>query len=283
MAKFSFKNVLDKAKSVDYKGIANDITQKAGKAIEDTGKAIKEFDVQEAARSTGQTISGMADTIRNTKPEDVKAGIVDMADKGSKAFKGYVDNVIQTTKDAREALKEEEDTDTISLESAMTVIYLLIAADRNVDEEEISVFKEIFNETKLDAALYPSIIERCNNIIKKAENDYYLDVIHESILTVLKEEEKSNQNISKKLLLWDLLTIAKADGAYSEEEQRMIGTVARALSIDKSILPEMEMAYDSILDIDGIKTEDKSYNEQLRHRREMIMNSVYQLIDDKEV
>lgn len=283
MAKLNFKKVLDKAKNVDYKGLANDFTQKAGKAIEDTGKAIKDFDVQEAAKSTGQTISGMADTLRNTKPEDVKAGIVDMADKGSKALKGYVDNVIQTTKDAREALKEEEDHSEISLENAMTVIYLLMAVDKNIDEEEIKLFKEIFNETELDAALYPSIIDKCNTIVKEAEKDYFFDVIHENILSLLKKEEKSDLMINKKLLVWDLLTIAKADGFYSEDEQRMINTVARALSIDKSILPEMEMAYDSIMDIDRFKTEDKSFKEQLEHRKEIIMKSVYQLIDDKEV
>ncbi len=283
MAKLNFKKVLDKAKSVDYKGIATDITQKAGKAIEETGKAIKDFDVEKAAKSTGETISGMADTIRNTKPEDIKAGLTDMADKGGKALKSYVDNVIQTSKDVKEALKVEKDNSTISLESAMTIIYLLMAVDNTVDKQEIVVFKEIFNETELEPTVYDSITERCNKIIEEAQSDYYLDVIHENILTILKEEQPSDLRINKKLLLWNLLTIAKADGSYSEEEQRMINTVSRTLSIDKAILPEMEMAYDSIMDIDQAKVEDESDYDQLQHRKEVIMNSVYQLIEDKEV
>ena len=181
----------------------------------------------------------------------------------------------------------------IEKRNAAKIYYYLMYVDGKVTDEEIGRFEEIGKEIDEDFEKYKDeIIKECKEQISKAKDSRYLyDRIQEGVENELKYQfDDCSWNVSAKLIVWNMLTIAYSDQEYAETERNLIKYVACRTNVDSVYLLEMENLLKAAKAVEKekewIKTTDKPYEEihtivdELDVRKATIFNSVKQLIQD---
>jgi uncharacterized tellurite resistance protein B-like protein len=200
-------------------------------------------------------------------------------------------DLIAKAKDAMAAPKEANEL--ILPSDALRIIYFLISSDMELSSEELEMFDAIGAD--MDPAFgnhKDMIISECSAYMEQAsdQGDYY-DLIRDQITAALQSSKASSEGtIHPRLLIWNLISIAFADGDYSDNERRMIRSVVRLMNIDLSVMLEMEAAVQTLLAIEReeefLKSSDRKYAEvelqmnEIADRKTVIMQSVQALMTD---
>ena len=202
-----------------------------------------------------------------------------------------IPNPFQGKTDKQEKPSVPDEIRSISVRSAIKIIYYMMAVDGIVYQDEEEKFDEIGRE--LDPGFdsdKAEIIREC-----KAQMDKQIDP--EDQYAVLQDGVEDaiaigvitrGSVIAPKVLVWDLLTIAYSDGKYDEKERQLLKYVVRKLNIDKDIFLEMESSFLTLMDLENelawIKTTDRPYLtieamvNEIADRKSAIMDSLKDLI-----
>lgn len=141
----------------------------------------------------------------------------------------------------------------IGKENVVRAFYYLMSIDGIIDAEELKKFEEL--AVSIDAS-YPdykeAMLKECNaNIAKaKASNEYYEMIVEAFDKKVYVSKQDPLDEVSARLMVWNMYTISFADGDLSNEEKKFINHIIRFLEVDKSVSLEMEQMCKSFSDIE---------------------------------
>jgi len=179
----------------------------------------------------------------------------------------------------------------ISTNSAMKIIFYLMAADGQIYHNEEEKFDAIGSELEPEyKEKKEQIVKECCEQLSKATNseDYYM-VLQDGVDNALSSSRVTEDSfITPKLLVWDLLTVAYSDENYDEAEQKLLGYIVDKLNIDKAIFLELENCILTLMDLEKelqwIKTTDRPYLKvetivnEIADRKNVIFESAQDLI-----
>lgn len=181
----------------------------------------------------------------------------------------------------------------ILTENAMRIFYYLMAVDGEVSSVERETFTEMGSALKIpDTETLDDIAGQCKTNLQNISKEDRYDIISENVDRVLYDvTNDSDEGISSRLLIWDMLAIAYSDRNYSLEEEKLIKHVARVLDLNESIYLEMEHMIKTIVAIkkelewlEGTNGEYLKIHaevEELRNRISVIIQAAVALIDDE--
>ena len=193
-------------------------------------------------------------------------------------------------------VKNDTDTDilnipVISTQSALKIIYYLMAVDGEIFHSEEEKFDAIGKDLDPDFAKNRElIISECQTQMDKViEQEDFYDVIRDGVENALLLSRQTEDSfITPKLLVWNLLTVAYSDENYDDAERRLIKYLVRKTNIDNAVFLEMESSILTLMDIEKelawIKTTSKPYLvieamvNELADRKNVIFESVKDLI-----
>lgn len=224
---------------------------------------------------------------------DFKAAAGDVAAKGKDAaeyLKQKTDATVQAVSEA--VRKKEEVHGMITSEGAIQLMCMVMAADGDISEKELSQIQEIGE--KLDDSFSEhqgQTVEACTALVKKLDAENYQEELHDAVRDVIQSALNApGATVPVKLLLWDLLVVAESDSTYLEEEAKLIRYIARHLEIDKSIVPEMEHSLRAVTaienEMDWLKATNRPFGtvepvlKDLAARKDTILQGVHDLISD---
>ena len=180
---------------------------------------------------------------------------------------------------------------TISAESAMKIIYYLMAVDGTVYHDEEDKFNDIGKELDPHFDINKNGIElacqaQMNKLIDPDDRYAVLqDGVEEAIAA---GRNAPGSMITPRLLVWNMLTIAYSDGNYDENERNLIKYIVRKTNIDKAIFLEMESSFLTLMDLEKelawIKSTDRPYLtieamvNEIADRKTVVFESVKDLI-----
>lgn len=183
----------------------------------------------------------------------------------------------------------------IEKKNAIRAFYYLMAADGEVDGEELKIFYEICK--KIDGEDFDNykgtLIEECMTQIATAlTEEEAFDVIQEGLDAALMNGTREVSNgIPLRLLIWDMLAIAFSNDDYSELEHKLILHLVRTSKMDRSVFFEMEQLIKTAASVNKelawITTTNKTYAEirpiveELEKRQKVIIESARVLIEDE--
>lgn len=200
-------------------------------------------------------------------------------------------NPFQKKADKEETPEPARMITSISIKSAIKIIYYMMAVDGTIYQDEEEKFDEIGKELDPDFQHNKdAIVRECQAQTGKLidPEDYYAvlqegveDAIAVGVIT-------KGAVIAPKILVWDLLTVAYSDGNYDENERKLLKYVVRKLDISKDVFLEMESSYLALVDLENeltwIKRTDRPYLtiekmvNEINDRKTVIMESVRNLI-----
>lgn len=178
--------------------------------------------------------------------------------------------------------------------NALSVFYYLIAVDGYVTDSEIETYTSVCRELDPFFDQYSNEISAlyCEHIQTMIEDEDFYDVIIEGVDKLLANScDDGVDGISSRLLLWNLLVVAFADGDYTSLKRRFIKHIVRTKNIGKEVFLEMEQLMKANVavtkEIETMERSEKPYNEirpiidELEGRRMIIINSAKALIEDE--
>ena len=131
----------------------------------------------------------------------------------------------------------------------VAAFYYLMAADGEIGSAEQEKLRQIAAEIELEG--FESCLEEIqaefeNRQAGALNDDEPYDLLSEGVDDALAENPTEEENgVTPRLLLWDLLVMANADGQYHPQERRLIRHVARTIGVEKSVFLEMEQLLQS--------------------------------------
>ena len=176
----------------------------------------------------------------------------------------------------------------VEQESALKILYYMMAADGEISKEETEEFREIAKQICGDyKADLEDIVRECDAQIGKAKetHDYY-GAIRSAVEDVLScdlyygiirttggfetigyssvKGQYESMGVDIRALVWDMMNIAYSDGKFHENEEKLIYYMKEKGEIEPSICLEMENAIKSLLAVrreeEWIKTANRPYN-----------------------
>lgn len=178
---------------------------------------------------------------------------------------------------------------------AVTAFYYLMAADGEIGAAELEKLDEIGRE--LDPEHYAEYRERIaeayeQQIAAAFADDEPYDLLSEGVDRALAEVPADDEEgVTPRLLLWDMLVMAGADGQFHPLERRLIKHVARISSIEKSVFLEMEQLIQTgnaiAKELAWLSASERPYAEvrpmveELQKRQQMILTEAKTLIEDE--
>lgn len=184
----------------------------------------------------------------------------------------------------------------IQKEHALQAFYYLMAVDGSIDDEELELFDHIGEE--LDAEHFhdyrQKLIDSCESRLHSYPDEDRYDVIVEGVdEAVSHRTDDQDDGVVPRLLLWDMLAAAYADGNYDPTECKLIRHIARTVVKERSLYPEMEhlmrSAHSVRDELAWITSSDRPYAEvqpvvEILHEREAaIQLAATQLVADEMV
>ena len=179
----------------------------------------------------------------------------------------------------------------ISTESAIKVIYFLMAADGQILQSEEEKFIEIGAELDPDFSKHTdSIIRECQDSLKGIDGteNSYKKIKNAADAALNSSIEAEDSYITPKLLVWDLLTVAYSDEDCDENEIKLINHIVKKLEIDKAVFLEMESSIQTMMDLEKelrwVKTTGRPYLtieavvNEIQNRKRVIFDSIEDLI-----
>ena len=247
-------------------------------AIKELGKGIKD------------SLHGAVDTVKAKAKEVELSDLKQAGEKTSERIKGLFKKADEDKAPVENALQKQNIT-SISVRSAIKIIYFLMAADGEIYHGEEEKFDEIGIALDPD---FPNskeqIIKECQTALDKVidPEDYYDALQDGAEEAFLASRGAADASISPKHLVWDLLSVAYSDGKYNDAERRFLKYVVRKLDIDKAVFLEMESSMLTLMDVEReltwIKTTNKPYLtieamvNELADRKNAVFASVLDLI-----
>ncbi len=284
MAKFNLKNAkyyVEAAASTAKETIADSVNEMKD-SREKAAEAKKKKEEEEKAEA------------KKIKTEEEKSEAKKIGSKETKKSDDKKDKPEKKLSEEKKAAAEEHTPTAVkvlSTDSAIKIIYFMMAADGEISKEEEDKFAEIcvaldpkFSEHK------DELIRECKKVLDKAlEPEDYYDTLRDGIEeAILSSNPGENAFITPKLLLWDLLTIAYSDNKYHDDERKLMKFIVRKLDVDKSVFLEMESSIETLMDLEDeltwIKTTDRPYLtieamvNEIADRKNVIFSSVKDLI-----
>ena len=180
---------------------------------------------------------------------------------------------------------------TVSVKSAMKIIYYLMAVDGDVFHNEEEKFDEIGKELVYGFEnVREELTASCRKQLESAQDQSdYFDVLVDGIREAIAEgANKREASIKPMVLVWDLLTTAYSDGNYDEKERRVLKYVIRKLDVDNTVFLEMESSFLTLMDLEKeltwVKNSGRSFLEtsavinEITKRKTVVTESVKELI-----
>ena len=268
--------------------------EKVKETVSDAGEKIKTIDVRNTAKDAIEKIkektNDIQESIENFDAKEAKESALEMIRKGNDSLKQHFKDLKETNIRTKQILNSKEDnSDRLCIEDALIILYFLVTSDRNITAEEEDMFALVKKEIDPnDTYSIENVMEAYNKLKCKSTEDDYLEYMIDGIQEALiHSKSEGNGVVDKRLLLWDMLAISYSDSGYSKEEESIIKTVIRKMDIDNNTVLEMESAIKTIhklnMEQSKLKSEnnsDSDYFYELEERRNVIMSSVYQLIED---
>jgi hypothetical protein len=179
--------------------------------------------------------------------------------------------------------------------AAIKAFYYLMAVDGAIATDEVACFDEIGNE--LDPVDFPKyrdeIIDECEKQMKTIidDEDYY-EVILEGVDKALSAQIGESENgVSVRFLIWNLLVIAFSNKNYSSFERKLIKHIVRVWNMDRTVFLEMEQIIkthaDIMAELEYTNQSNRPYSEvrpivdELERRQKVVLNCAKQLIEDE--
>ncbi|MBT1175281.1 TerB family tellurite resistance protein [Bifidobacterium sp. LC6] len=185
----------------------------------------------------------------------------------------------------------------IQRKAALQAFYYLMAVDGAVKAEEMERFNGIGKELDNDHfhEYADRLVHSCDDYLSQyaGKDDDRYDVIVEGVDKALSKHADSVDGVASRLLLWNMLAVAYADGDFDQAERKLIRHIARTVIKERSIYPEMEhlmRAAQSVREeLAWITSSNRPYAEvqpvveTLREREEAIQLAATQLVADEMV
>ena len=179
--------------------------------------------------------------------------------------------------------------------AAIKAFYYLMAVDGAIAADEVACFDEIGNE--LDPIEFPKyrdeIIDECEKQMKAIidDEDYY-EVILEGVDKALSAQIGESENgVSVRFLIWNMLVIAFSNKNYSSFERKLIKHIVRVWNMDRTVFLEMEQIIkthaDIMAELEYTNQSNRPYSEvrpivdELERRQKVVLNCAKQLIEDE--
>ena len=226
---------------------------------------------------------GMVDSVKTTV-QDIKLPDIKLPEVN-------IPKIFQKQEEKKDIIEVVPEIKSISVQSAIKIIYFMMNVDGMIQEEEERRFDEIGKELDPDfGAKKEAIVALCQNHMSKIidPDDYYAvlqDGVEDAIAVGKNPKEAA---LAPKVLIWDLLTVAYSDGQYDENERKILKYIVRKLNVDKAVFLEMESSYLALRDLEDelnwIKTTDRPYLtiesmvNEIADRKNAIVESVKDLI-----
>ena len=199
--------------------------------------------------------------------------------------------ILQKKDDQDDAPNVQEEIRTISVQSAIKIIYYMISADGEMHENELQRFGEISKEMDPDFdSKREDVIASCEGQMNKLiDPEDYFAVLQDGVEDAISIGKNTKDGgIAPKVLIWDLITVAYSDGVYDENERKLLKYVVRKLNVDKAVFLEMESSYLTLEDLEKelawIKTTDRPYLKieamvnEIADRKTVIFESIKDLM-----
>lgn len=177
--------------------------------------------------------------------------------------------------------------------SALKTFYFLLAIDGSIDQEELTYFHTIgLNIDPGNFVEYSDALERECSFVINCSSDKYYDLISAAVDEALTHEaEDDDQGLTPRLIVWNLLAAAFANGVYDDAEKQLINHIARKVMVDESIILEMEQMMKTSASIQNeinwanrLSRPDEEIRQlvdELKKRQTVIMESAEYLIADE--
>ncbi len=243
--------------------------------------------------SAGKLKTGAQKAQEAVKGFDFKAAAGDVAAKGKDAAEYLKQKTDATVQAVSEAVKKKEEVyGKITSEGAIELMCMVMAADGEISEQEISQLREIGEKLEDGFSEHQGqTVEASMALVKKLDGEDYQEELHDAVRDVIQRALNApGATVPVKLLLWDLLVVAESDSAYQEEEAKLIRYIARHLEIDKSIIPEMEHSLRAVMaiehEMDWLKATNRPFGtvepvlKELADRKDTILQGVHNLMGD---
>lgn len=183
-----------------------------------------------------------------------------------------------------------------TIKGAFAAFYYLMTADNEIGIAETEQLNQIVAE------LDPEGISLDLDGLKREldarrtealEGDEQYDILAEGADAALLPEPKEGEvGISPRLLVWNLLVMATADGDYHPNERRLTRHIARVSGVEKSVFLEMEQLVQTgaaiAKEISWLAASSKPYNEvqpmivELENRQKVILDEAKALLKDEQ-
>ncbi len=284
MAKFNLKNA---------KYYVEAAASTAKETITDSVKEMKDSKAKAAETRKNKAEDEKAEA-KKTEAEEEKSEANKIGSKETKKSDDKKDKPEKKLSEYKKAAAEEHTpaaVKVLSTDSAIKIIYFMMAADGEISKEEEDKFAEICLALDPGFADHKeALIKECKKAMDKAlEPEDYYDTLRDGIEeAILSSNPGDNAFITPKLLLWDLLTIAYSDNKYHDDERKLMKFIVRKLDVDKSVFLEMESSIETLMDLEDelawIKTTDRPYLtieamvNEIADRKNVIFSSVKELI-----
>ena len=249
----------------------------------DLGKSL-----QSLFKGAADAVNGAVDTVKNVT-KDVKLPEVKLPEIKPEQITGIF---AKKPPEEAQAFAEPAAITSISVKSALKIIYYMMAVDGEIFHSEEEKFDSIGQELDPNyTAGKAQLVEECRKQMEKAidPEDYY-DVLQDGVEDAIRATVKpADATIAPKLRVWDLLAIAYSDGAYDDAERKLLKYVVRKLGIDRAVFLELEGSLLTLLDLERelnwIKSTDRPYLtieatvNELENRKRVVFDSVMDLIN----
>lgn len=176
-------------------------------------------------------------------------------------------------------------------ESAMKSVYYLMVADGQIEDKEMKIFHELATNLEYEAEKVDELVRSCKTFVDSlADEEEYFEVLQEKADECM-EQSVIYDKIGSRLVLWNMMAIAFADGRYCENEKKMIQHFARKVEVEKDIILEMEQIIKTIGDLEEeivwLEKSNRPYSEispimrEIIQRKDYVIESATNLIADE--
>lgn len=133
----------------------------------------------------------------------------------------------------------------------LKIFYLFMCVDGDLSEKERDNFDFLKKSLEVSGCEAEKVIDYCNNIGFKDDEDNY-ELVEDELIKIFRSNFSDPDVLgisdSEKLfIIWSLINLGYADGVYSESEKRTVRFIAKFLDVDKQIIDVMVDNADTIL------------------------------------
>ena len=180
----------------------------------------------------------------------------------------------------------------VKIQTALEIIYYLMAVDGEMSEPEVALFNDIGVQLDKTFARRKAILmsrwsestdATPEELISRAETAV------EGSNASIGHYESNPQWMPGRVLIWNMVSIAQCDGKYDSIERDMVKRVAALLEVEMASVLEMEVAARALYDIEnaleclsGRHNSNEEMSKQLKKRKLVIKTSVKQLLQIEE-